>query len=619
MSSRALKAKLAPQISLPNFSEESDKREPEDQNLEFTNPFDVLGSPVEETEIRHQEKSGFPVENYDQSQKLPTKKNKKRRKKKHAQHTAPCNNKAKNPHDEDDDIESLVKELGIVTSPDKNTGQTKIESSLLKIDPSMLDPTTEIRRLFGPGVINAVKEPKESRLQRRAVRHRKTRLVKPKELWPKFEFGLNMQLVETKYGTNYYKMVWSESYKELQKIFFECVNTGDPNTLVDLVLSKHPYHVDSLLQLAEAFIIMKDLENAADFIERIIYIFECSWHPYFNPFDAPIHRLEYRHPENRPFLIAFFRHIQDLGRRGCSRTALEFCKLLLGLDLHDPLFILLAIDHYALRCKEFDFLIELSYSNLFPEKDLNSLPNFVFSLALAKFFLETGTSSNKAKTNKPQTSETPNRKLLPSSELLQNALMLFPMVFVPLLKKMSIHSIDIKDSEGYVSDLMLHPFYVDTKCPPVLWSLITLFVERSYLLWKDPKVLSWLKESAIAVKNRVESKDPMVENCAVIRQELYGDMTLDESIVRHILLSDYPDSVATLPADAIRQGIRIYEELPQPHNQNQNAPRRIGNVPTNSLLGLFLQSLLPFDIGAIDRTTNDNDDHDSTSDTDNED
>jgi hypothetical protein len=86
-------------------------------------------------------------------------------------------------------------------------------------------------------------------------------------------------------------------------------------------------------------------------------------------------------------------HLFVSWRRGCSRTALEFCKFLLSLDLHDPLYILLAIDHYALRCKELDFLIELSYSDLFSERDLNSLPNFAFSLALAKFYIEKGMCS----------------------------------------------------------------------------------------------------------------------------------------------------------------------------------------------------------------------------------
>jgi cellulose synthase/poly-beta-1,6-N-acetylglucosamine synthase-like glycosyltransferase len=36
-------------------------------------------------------------------------------------------------------------------------------------------------------------------------------------------------------GVNYFKIVWSQSYKELQKVFFQCVNSGDPHTFIDLV------------------------------------------------------------------------------------------------------------------------------------------------------------------------------------------------------------------------------------------------------------------------------------------------------------------------------------------------------------------------------------------------
>jgi hypothetical protein len=65
------------------------------------------------------------------------------------------------------------------------------------------------------------------------------------------------------------------------------------------VLSKNPYHIDALLQLAEAFTIMKDFESASDFIERILYAFESSWHPQFNPLRSSNQRLEYSHQENR--------------------------------------------------------------------------------------------------------------------------------------------------------------------------------------------------------------------------------------------------------------------------------------------------------------------------------
>lgn len=43
------------------------------------------------------------------------------------------------------------------------------------------------------------------------------------------------------------------------------------------------------------------------------------------------------------------RYMQGLSRRGLHRTALECCKLLLGLDSDDPLGALCTIDYLALR------------------------------------------------------------------------------------------------------------------------------------------------------------------------------------------------------------------------------------------------------------------------------
>ena len=40
-----------------------------------------------------------------------------------------------------------------------------------------------------------------------------------------------MDLIDSKAGVNYFKINWSKEYKEVQKQFIACVNTGDPNTL----------------------------------------------------------------------------------------------------------------------------------------------------------------------------------------------------------------------------------------------------------------------------------------------------------------------------------------------------------------------------------------------------
>jgi hypothetical protein len=49
-----------------------------------------------------------------------------------------------------------------------------------------------------------------------------------------------------------------------------------------------------------------------------------------------------------------------MGRKGCNRTGLEFCKLLLSLDpMNDPYGVLLRLDYYAIRAKEFKYLMKV--------------------------------------------------------------------------------------------------------------------------------------------------------------------------------------------------------------------------------------------------------------------
>lgn len=61
------------------------------------------------------------------------------------------------------------------------------------------------------------------------------------------------------------------------------------------------------------------------------------------------------------------KYIDILGRKGCNRTALEFCKLFLCLDpTNDPYGVLLRIDYYALRAKEASYL--LSFLDNYPRE-----------------------------------------------------------------------------------------------------------------------------------------------------------------------------------------------------------------------------------------------------------
>lgn len=117
---------------------------------------------------------------------------------------------------------------------------------------------------------------------------------------------------------------------------------------------------------------------------------------------------------------------------------MEFCKLLLSLDPEgDPLAVILSLDFYALRAKEYEWFIE--FCNLWDNtRNLTQLPNIAFSLALAHFHLGNTSSAN---------------------ELLQNALIMFPGVLIPLLEKCSIQSDKMVIS--YILHILIKKFLIN--------------------------------------------------------------------------------------------------------------------------------------------------------------
>lgn len=137
------------------------------------------------------------------------------------------------------------------------------------------------------------------------------------------------------------------------------------------------------MQLSELLKQTGDFQRAADFIERALFAFESGWHHEFDWKNGKS-RILHKHKENRELFYALFRHIQMLGRRGCCRTGLECCKLLLSFDLSDPLFVVGMIDYYAIRSKQFNFLLDF-FDDFSQKPDL--LPNLYYSAALAAFML----------------------------------------------------------------------------------------------------------------------------------------------------------------------------------------------------------------------------------------
>lgn len=153
-----------------------------------------------------------------------------------------------------------------------------------------------------------------------------------------------------------------------------------------MIVDQHPYHIDSLLTLAELYRQMGESQSAADLLERCLFALEYALHPLFNITTGRC-KLDYGWDPNKPLFIALFKHMQHLYRRGCHRTALEVCKLLLSLDQDDPMGSILCIDYFAIRAEQYKWL-QRFVQEYGTDRSLSLLPSFSYSLALAQFQIE---------------------------------------------------------------------------------------------------------------------------------------------------------------------------------------------------------------------------------------
>lgn len=96
--------------------------------------------------------------------------------------------------------------------------------------------------------------------------------------------------------------------------------------------------------------------------------------------------------------------------------------MVLSLDPEgDPLAMVLLIDLYALRSRQFAWLVRLA-DEWESSRNLSQLPNFAYSVAVAKFHLaQQGTF-----------------EMAEADAALQLALIMFPGVLTPLLEKCSV-------------------------------------------------------------------------------------------------------------------------------------------------------------------------------------
>ncbi|KAF9416918.1 Transcription factor 25 [Podila epigama] len=557
--------------SAPKAGSKKKKKKKSKGSSGTTNPFDLLKEENEDSTpaepLSPPAPTAAPSSTAPSTSKSKTSKNKKKKGKANTVEEMSIEEFEKS-------LQQVNQQLGSIPGDAGSSNKPALAplKELLAVDTRFLDADAEMKKMFGARVVNS-----EIRDRRYAKATKKALLAQPRGTWPvRKATGLSMEVVDSvEENVTTFKIVHSEWYQRTQLKFLGAVASYDPNNLVAL-LRESPFHIDSLLQLSEVSKHNGDNSLAGEFIEQALYAFEKSFHSLFNIASGSV-RLSFMHVENRSFFLAIHRHIQFLGRRGCWRTAFEFNKLLLSLDpFRDELGALLSIDFYALKAQEYNYLKRL-YERLKNNYHLDRLPNFVYSIAMAQFHLESAEGKDHAE----------------SSKLLQRAILLFPTA-VPLLADQGGFSVDSEMAHNVA-------FYPTKDLPNCLDLYIHLFVSRNFALWKEPEVISWLKTNVqTCVQLRLSyAADPEVQEAIRVLEDYSTGINVEPStaysvdgpfeptiasepsttsstpltnvslrVSRHVLVSDFNALARYLPQEIVMATMHMHDPLPPSGSRN---------------------------------------------------
>lgn len=613
MSTRALrKLQGRGDLDLPNSCpEEDENQETEDIQImpsKGPNRFDLLiqGSPSE-SEVKEDDDLSDPGEGRDEDQRDGTSpqpplgsgaKRKRKKKKKRGRMRVPAS--SEDPTDNDkDDIDNIIEEVNAISGEThiqvsvEKTTNNKATRNLLLVEHKHLNPQNEMKRIFGSKVVQAYENNKRRGRTGKSIRS--SWIVQGHPHWAHHPRpGISMVVAESTPSYPVFKYVHSQAYQQFQFKFLEAVESLNPENIMTL-LNHEPFHVDTLLQVSEIFRLGDDSAMAAQLIERALYVLESASHPLFN-IATGVCRLQYRQQENRSLFIALFRHILNVGQKGCYRTALELCKLLLNLSPDDdPLAVSLMIDFYALRAQEYEWLVAL-FDLYEPSKNLSMLPSFAFSVPLALFHLSVGVDQSSARDKRELVKAaalaeelgTPEEMRKRADTMIQKALIMFPGVLVPLLDKCNIQPDPVVASHAFFGPR------AQIEQSKGLSQIVSLYVGRCFHVWKEAGVMTWLEENVQIVLARIDSGDPMVKEGEEIRKTRYQGTPM--AIYRHILMAEIKHATATLPAALANTPVMSYDPLPPPdsicgYNRPPSSNQPVNN--SSSILASFFRSLLP--------------------------
>ncbi|UMM10885.1 hypothetical protein L5515_000449 [Caenorhabditis briggsae] len=475
--------------------------------------------------------------------------------------------KAKQEHEETEN--EMLARLANLNMQEKQLAATEdaeppLLSELLKVEIKMFDIFGELKRKLGKTFKDVVIDENDENKWPPGKRATGRILKNKPRWWPDKSNGLSMEIVQPDRNKSssmntWFKITHNSDYGERERMFL-LAEAGHNVEIIQDIFASSPYHLNCLLMMGHMSRMNDDLNTGADFIERGIWFVDQHSHPTFSPFNWT-HRMSYLDFENRAFYLLLHRHMLNAAGKRCFETAFNTGKLIFKLDpSHDALAMLSIIDTYALRAKLYTW-IEQFYSAACDLKNLDSLPNWQYSKALAKFFL--------AKTDE---------EMDQARKLLCEAIRKFPSVVAALLDLLQIHP------DSAVMNCKFLTAASAEREPDSLKILVKIYAKQTEEIWKDPAVLLFLEQSAQAVAATQSLSERLeLEDWAERRPKYYSGRSPNVERLAQ-LLEVLPTASISNPVPP-KNGRTPYKKLYVP-----NVPIR----PDQSLVAGLLQSIAPY-------------------------
>lgn len=261
-----------------------------------------------------------------------------------------------------------------------------------------------------------------------------------------------------------------------------------------------------------------------DLVERALFTFaRASLSNFATKLAAGKARLDFARPENRELWLGGYQYIKSLVMKGTYRTAFEWAKLLLSLDPEDdPYCMSLTIHHLALRCSEYDWLLEFSETDLYKT---------------SKYTAYTAPSLAYAAMQMKQPAK--------CRQLLRQSITALPWVFCKLFQELNL------------SD---PPSSIWGQVPPTEATelLTNIYIKQTRDLWNAPEALTLLMEVAHATPKASSSSS-------------WSDreFIIDLDLARFVYLDNTPHLMALVPKSLLhRQPNSDSDPLPPDKEKN---------------------------------------------------